>query len=283
MFLPIGLMAQKSKGKPKLSHGQGTLYGYWGNNRSTYTRSNIHFEGAGYDFNLKGARATDKKTPFDPSIYFNPAKLTLPQYNVRVGYYIRKGYALAIGFDHMKYALTDKNEVLLSGTINPGIDTVNNWSGTYTSNPIVTDRNTFNYGQTKGLNYLKIEYIKTDRWFEAGEHNWFVLSTNIGLGVGGILSTTDFTFAGKSNTSSSSYLSGFALSAQVGVRLEFFKHLFIQSSFSGGYMQQVHVPTRNNEPNAIAKQKFGFTSFENALGFFLYIRPTNDCNSCPHW
>ncbi len=284
LFIPIGLLAQKSKGKPKISNGQGTLFAYWGNNRSAYTKSTIHFVGEGYDFTLKGCRATDIKTPFSPSIYFNPAKLTLPQYNVRVGYYIRKGYAIAVGFDHMKYAFTDKNEVLLSGTINPGIDTtVNNWNGSYSSFPIVTDRNVFNYDQIKGLNYLKIEFIKTDRWYEAGKNNWFVASTNLGLGLGGILSTTNFTFAGKTNTTSSSYMSGFAFSAQAGIRLEFFKHLFIQSTFSGGFMQQIHVPTRNNEPNASAKQKFGYTSFDNALGFLLYIRPTNDCNSCPHW
>jgi hypothetical protein len=188
-----------------------------------------------------------------------------------------------MGFDHMKYSLTDKNEVLLSGTINPGIDTVTNWNGTYSNAAVVTDRNAFNYGQTKGLNYLKAEFVKTDRWYEAGKNNWFVASTNLGLGLGAILSTTNFTFSGITNTTSSSYLTGFAISAQVGVRLEFFKHVFIQSSLSGGYMQQMRVPTRNNQPNAIAKQNFGFTSIENALGFLLYIRPTNDCNSCPHW
>ena len=136
LFLPIGLFAQKSKGKSKISNGQGTLFAYWGNNRSSYTKSTIHFIGTGYDFTLKGCKATDSKTPFNPAIYLNPAKLTLPQYNVRVGYYISKGYAIAIGFDHMKYAFSDKNEVLLSGTINPGIDTVNNWSGSYSSYPI---------------------------------------------------------------------------------------------------------------------------------------------------
>ncbi|MEY3236160.1 MAG: hypothetical protein RI883_261 [Bacteroidota bacterium] len=283
LFLPIGLFAQRTFGQSKNSTAQGILYAYWGNNRSFYSRSNLHFEGTGYDFNLKGVRATDSKTPFQPSIYFNPAKLTLLQYNVRVGYYIREGLAVAIGFDHMKYAFSDKNEVALSGTINPGIDTVNNWNGSYTSFPIVTDRNTFDYNQTKGLNYLKVELIKTHRFYEADKNNWFVFSANYGLGLGALLSTTNFTFAGKTNISSSSYITGLALSAQTGIRLEFFKHFFFQTTFSGGYMQQLRVPTRNNQPNAIAKQKFGYFSIENAIGFFLNIRSTNDCNSCPNW
>ncbi|MFM7666857.1 MAG: hypothetical protein ACKO7D_01555, partial [Bacteroidota bacterium] len=46
--------------KPKNSMAKGTGFVYWGYNRSAYTRSTIHFEGAGYDFSLKGVKAKDR-------------------------------------------------------------------------------------------------------------------------------------------------------------------------------------------------------------------------------
>jgi hypothetical protein len=102
------------------------------------------------------------------------------------------------------------------------------------------------------------------------------------LGVGGLVSDNTFLFSGKQDQKLRSF-SGFAASGHVGVRLEFFKHLFIQSNFSGGIMGQSHVRTRANDPNAFADQNFGYVQFDTNLGFLLYIRPTNNCNTCPVW
>lgn len=281
-LLPLFSNGQSGKNKPKVSSARGTLFGYWGYNRSWYTKSAINFVGPGYDFTLKGSHATDNPAPFSLKTYFNPKSITVPQFSTRIGYYIRNHYAISVGYDHLKYVFADRNEVLLSGTINPGIDTVTDWSGTYTNEPIVTDQNKFHYENSNGLNYLRVEFTRTDQIYKAGKNDLFAISTNVGVGLGGLLSFNDFLFAGKKDMETVS-MSGFAFSAHAGLRLEFFRHFFFQSNFSGGYMHQAHVRTRLNEPNAYAKQKFGYTALDAGVGFFLYIRPTNDCNSCPNW
>ena len=79
LMLPMAVSAQSYKRKPKNSVAKGTFYGYWGYNRSGYTKSNIRFVGPGYDFNLAGSKAHDNQSPFSFGTYFNPKKITVPQ------------------------------------------------------------------------------------------------------------------------------------------------------------------------------------------------------------
>jgi len=279
---PLFLNAQSGKSKPKFSYARGTMFGYFGYNRSWYSKSKINFIGPGYDFTLAGSKATDSPSHLGIAGYFNPNKMTVQQYNLRLGYYFKNHFAISFGYDHLKYLFADQNQVLLSGTINPGVDTVTNWSGTYNNEAVTTDRNTFHYENANGLNYLRLELTRTDQWFKAGKNDLFAFSTNLGLGLGALLSYNDFVFAGKREEATSS-MSGIGVSAHAGLRFEFFRHVFIQTNFSGGFMDQLHVRNSLMEQNAYTKQKFGYTSFDTSLGFLLYIRPTNDCNSCPHW
>lgn len=282
LLFPMVAFSQSGKNKPKTSFARGTMFAYWGYNRSWYSKSAINFIGPGYDFTLKGSRATDNPAPFNFGTYFNPKNISESQFNVRVGYYIRNHYAISFGYDHYKYLFADGNQVLLSGTINPGVDTVTDWSGSYNNEAITTNRNTFHYENSNGLNYLRFELSRTDQLFKTGRKDAFVISSNLGFGFGGLFSVNDFNFGGKQDIDTKS-LSGFAVSGHASLRFEFLRHVFIQTGFSGGFMNQSHVRTRFNEPNAYAKQKFAYSSFETSLGFLLYIRPTNDCNSCPNW
>jgi hypothetical protein len=277
-LLPFCTQAQGKK--PKRSDGQGTLYGYWGYNRSAYTRSDIRFVGPGYDFTLQGSEAHDNPSPFSPKVYFNPTKITVPQFNARVGYYFRNHWALSVGYDHMKYIFADGNKVLLSGTINPGVDPVTNWSGTYTNEPVTTNRDFFHYENSNGLNYLRLGLERTDNLYQVGE--WLMISSHVGAALGGLLSYNDFKFAGQEDRVTIS-MSGYGVSAHAALRFEFFKHFFVQPNFSGGFMHQVNVKTRANDLNSFARHAYGFGMFDTSVGFLLYIRPTNNCQSCPVW
>ena len=164
--------------KKKVSYAQGTLFGYWGYNRSGYSNSNIRFTGPGYDFTIKNAIARDNPEKFS-GVYFNPSKITIPQFNARIGYYFKDHWALSFGYDHMKYVLADGNHVFLSGELDPGVHNV--WEGTYNAEPVVTDRKNFHYENSDGLNYLRFELTRTDQWLKFGERDWFALSTNAGV------------------------------------------------------------------------------------------------------
>lgn len=271
-----------SKKKQKISVAQGTLFGYWGYNRSAYTKSDMRFIGPGYDFTMQGVVAHDNPAKVGSGVYINPKTITVPQFNARVGYYFKDHWAISFGYDHMKYIFADKNEVLLSGQIDAGVDTETNWSGIYNAEPITTDRNSFHYENSDGLNYLRFELTRSDMLFGLGEKNQFIISSNLGVGAGTILSFNDFTFAGKKNVRTIS-MSGYGISAHVGLRFEFFRHVFLQSTLSGGFHHQLAVKNRPNDPSAITKQKYGYGELHTVVGFLIYIRPTNSCDSCPVW
>lgn len=274
------VFSQRKKTKTKNSYAKGTLFGYWGYNRSFYTKSNIRFVGNGYDFEMKGAVAKDNpSTEFSKYVNFNT--ITVPQFNGRLGYYFKDHWAISFGYDHMKYIFADNNHVNIYGNISPGVDTVTNLSGNYDGQEFVTNRNTFHYENSNGLNYLRFELTRTDQWY-ATRSKWFAFSTNIGIGAGGLLSFNDFTFAGRKDMVTIS-MSGYGASAHLGARFEFFKHVFIQGNLSGGMMHQVKVKTRPNDPSAYARQFYGYGEMDVVIGFLFYIRPTNNCNSCPHW
>ncbi len=280
---PILSTAQSTwkKKKQKVSHAQGTLFGYWGYNRSIYTKSNMRFVGPGYDFTLAGAKAHDNPSS-DPAKYFNIKTITVPQFSARIGYYIKNHWAISFGYDHMKYIFQDANEVTLSGEIDPGVDNVTNWSGVYSGVPVVTDRNTFHYENSDGLNYLRFELMRTDLLLAFGSKDQFAISSNLSAGAGTILSFNDFDFAGQKNMRTIS-MSGYGVSGHASLRFEFFRHVFIQTKFGGGLNHQLKVKTRPNDPSSYARHAYGYGSFDTTLGFLLYIRPTNSCDSCPAW
>ena len=280
-IIPFVSNGQNRHAKKKISFAQGTLFGYWGYNRSFYTKSNMTFVGPGYDFSLNGVTAHDNPEKLS-KVYFNPSKVTIPQFNARIGYYFKHHWAISFGYDHMKYIFADKNEVLLSGVINEGVDAVSFGAGTYNSVPVTTDRSTFHYENSDGLNYLRFELTRTDTWLRAGKNDWFAFSTNIGVATGGLLSFNDFTFAGQKNVRTIS-MSGYGVSLHTGLRFEFFKHFFIQPNLGTGLNHQIKVRTRPNNASSYAKHSYGYLEFDTVFGFFLYLRPTNACDSCPQW
>lgn len=268
------------KHKSKKSTAAGTLFFYWGYNRSYYTRSDIRFVSSDYDFKLKNVAAHDSPDKFDPQVYFNPRTVTVPQYTTRIGYYFRDKWALSFGLDHFKYVMADQNSVLLDGYIAQGADT--NWSGNYNDEPVVTNRDLFHYENTNGCNFLRVELTRSFDLYETGKNRQFAVTANLGVSAGPALTLNDLNF-GQVHTFATPSVSGYGVAVNGGLRLEFFKHAFIQLNSGLGAIHLLHVKTRPDDRNSWARQAFGYSEYNVAAGFLLYFRPKNGCDSCPHW
>jgi hypothetical protein len=281
-ILPFEGAAQYGR-KKKESTEKGTIFLFWGYNRTHYTNSNIRFAGPGYDFTLNGAKAVDRPEPFSGDSYFNPRNITIPQFNVRVGYYYKKGWALSLGYDHFKYYLKSGNNVTLTGQIDPGVDTITNWSGTYTGQPVVTNFNTFHYENTNGMNYIRAELMRSYDIYKPRRGNgYFGITGNLGLSAGAIMSVNDFNFAGQFDRVTYS-ISGYGLSAHSGIRFEFFKHLFLQADLNTGFVHQLKVRTRPNDASSYARQTLGFIEYNAVIGGLFYLKTKKKCDDCPSW
>ena len=276
IFLPFLGASQKTS---KDSQAKRAMFVYWGYNRSFYTDSKISFFGPGYDFSLAGVQATDRPSP-DFITYVDPSTLTVPQFNARIGFNFKKKWALSFGYDHMKYVIVHGPTYLLSGKINPLIDPISNWSGDYNAEPVTTDESTLHYENTNGMNYIRVEISHIDKLVR--ESNAFAIYSVSGLGAGLVLNYNDFTFAGEKSMTTLS-MSGVGASAHLGLRLEFFRHFFLQANNSVGFLYQHRVKTRGNDPYAYARQSLGYFQSDIVLGGIFYLRPKDNCNTCPNW
>ncbi len=272
VFFPLLLSAQSRKSKS--AYAKGTLYGSVGYDRNWYSQSKINFSGPGYDFSLNGVTGKDEK-----SIDFS--NLGWLQYKAQFGYMIANHWGLSMNYNRMNYRIPNGNPVLLSGSISPGVDTVTDLNGTYLNQSLTIDTSTFNY-QNTAINFYHIDLSRVDTWVGGRSKDNFAVSSILYLGAGAISTKNNFTFGGNKNTETNS-MSGFGITAGLGLRFEFFKYLFLQPTFGSGYIQQLNVNTRSNEANSLAKQKYVYTNANISIGFLLYIRPTNSCDSCPHW
>jgi hypothetical protein len=272
LSLPLVVNAQSRRRKSKISNSEGTLFLSWGYHRSWYSGSKLRLNGPGYQLEMTGFRATD-----NPSL--NILDLPTTQFNARIGYYFKNGYALSLGWDKMSYDMVNGQAILLNGTADGSSTT--GFNGSYFNESVFLDSGAFVYA-LPSMNHINLKLSRTGRSVRFGRNESFVISTDLGASFGVLLNQTDYRLGSFQDYGTSS-LSGITLAAHAGIRFEFFKHIYLEPSLSGGYMNQIRNRLLEYEPNSYANQQLGYLQFETTLGILLYVRPTNDCNSCPQW
>lgn len=270
----------------RVTNDKGTIFLSWGYNVSAYTKSNLNLVGSQYNFTLYQSKGTD--IPSDQLKNYTLNSLSIPQHNIKVGYYYKNKWFFSLALDHMKYMYSDYNQVQISGNATFPIQDVTLGNNQYLTNVelisqnIVTNRNQFNYNNASGLDYIHAELGKTKRWYEAGKKNDFTASTNVGFGAGLLYSHTSLLYNGVQGPVTNS-LSGYGISGFAGLRFEAYKRFFLYTNFSLGFLHKVHEQTTSLDGAAYAKQKLGYSQIEGGIGLFLYKRTKNACNDCPVW
>ncbi len=252
-----------------LYSAKGQMYFYWGYNRSAYTKSDLTCVGDGYNFTMNDLQASDNPERFSPKVYFNPKKITIPQFNIRMGYFFNDHWGVSIGYDHMKYVMNNNQTVFLTGHIDDELGT--DWSGEYQNEEQSTNNTFIHYENSDGLNYMRIALTRSGLLLNCGKNNWFQLESKLGISSGFILSFNDFNFAGQFDRRTVS-ISGFGISVHPGVRALFGNHLFLQANIAAGFIDQLKVKTRPNDLDSFAFQKFGYISPEFVFGYKWKIK-----------
>ena len=236
------------------AHNKGKFYIFWGGNRESFSKSDIRFKGADYDFTLHNVSAHDKPKGFHID-YINPARMTIPQTNLRIGYFISDHYNISIGFDHMKYVMYNDRRVSYSGYYpNPG---------TYNENPangeLTLDEDFLLFEHTDGLNYVNTEISRVDdisKLFKINNTDKIQVNVTEGIGGGFLYPKTNTTLLGKDRYDEFN-IAGYGVSAKVGLNVTFFKYFFIQTELKGGYIEMNNIRTTQDKADS-AEQNFWF-------------------------
>ena len=249
------------------SNNKGKIYIFWGGNRESYSSSDIHFKGDDYDFTLYDVQAHDKPQGWHLD-YANPTRMTIPQTNLRIGYFINDHYNISIGVDHMKYVMTQDQIARISGAVG---NSYPDYAGVYLpsgNNTIdLTDGSFLEFEHTDGLNYVNTEFCRVDdisKLFKIRNTDKFQINITEGVGGGFLYPKTNSTLLGKERHDDF-HVSGFGISAKVGLNFTFFKYFFIQTELKGGYINMNDIRT-TNDPADSASQHFLFLQRIIAFG-----------------
>lgn len=247
----------------------GNGYFYWGYNRAFYNASDITFTGEGYDFTLDQLHAHDNPTPYAGNVYFNPTKLTIPQFNFRLGYFINSKTSISMGWDHMKYIVDDLQSTNITGTIDASAS--NLYAGTYDFDRVSLQPGTLlHFEHTDGLNYVRFN-IDHHHELKSFWEDRIQASFVIGAGTGLMMPQTDITLFGeRTNNNTKSYIQGFAISTNYGLKLDLFRHFYLQAIAHNGYINMPSIRTRGDNDDR-ASQEIWFMEYMVVFGAYFPI------------
>ena len=245
------------------AHNKGKFFVFWGGNRENFSNSDINFSGNGYNFTLYDVTAHDKPKGWHVD-YVNPGRMTIPQTNLRFGYFISDHYNVSIGVDHMKYVMFQDKVVKYSGNY-PNRGTFGEDAG---YNQVLLTEDFLTFEHTDGLNYVNTEISRvdaiSDKLFKSWNSDKVQINVIEGIGVGLLYPKTNAKVFDKPRHDDF-HVSGFGASAKVGLNFTFFKHFILQTELKGGYINMNDIRT-TNDPADRAKQHFWFLQRIIAFG-----------------
>ena len=246
------------------SKNKGKFYVFWGGNRESYSKSDIRFKGADYDFTIYNVSAHDKPKGYHID-YVNPARMTIPQTNLRIGYFINDHYNISIGLDHMKYVMYNDRRVDYSGYYPE--EGNNTFGETISDDELLLTEDFLLFEHTDGLNYINTEISRVDDisgLIGLPNTDKFQINLTEGIGGGFLYPKTNTTLLGKDRYDEF-HISGYGLSAKVGLNFTFFKYFFIQTELKGGYIEMNDIRTTKDKADS-AEQNFWFFQRIIAVG-----------------
>lgn len=274
-------MAQGYSFKKKFGTQKNAMYVYWGYNRAIYSKSNVRFYSPDFNFTALDLAASDRPVR-GFSNYVDIKNITVPQFNVRVGWYYKFRWDISIGYDHMKYVMDKNQSLYLEG--DAGTNVTSELNGKYSVNDglIPIRHKDLHYENTNGLNYVSVQLNNTAPLYKTKRRK-FAIQRRFGFGLGPVLTQTDFAWDGQEyHSQQKQYFSGYGLSGHAGVRFDFFSHFFFQSNWSAGF---IHLPKNPvaTSMSAYSQHKFVYGQWELLGGVLFYIRTKNGCDTCPDW
>jgi hypothetical protein len=263
-----GYFAQKSylEPEPAFNH-TGKWSASWGYNRAWFTLSDLHIHGTNFDIMIYDIKAKDRPQPFSIDDYFNPAKITIPQNNYRIGYNFNNHWSVSMGLDHMKYVMVQDQIADVSGVVSSEISP--KYAGSYLNTPVKMTSDFLRFEHTNGLNLHSIDLEYTNKILHLFKNKFGIYWQS---GAGGFLvipkSEVHVFGYGLDNRY---HIAGYSFSVKTGPEFRFLKHFFIRSQLRTGWMYLPDILVSNNDP-ARASQQFGYLEWFIVAGGYFNIR-----------
>ncbi|MDO5614927.1 MAG: hypothetical protein Q4G16_01965, partial [Cruoricaptor ignavus] len=207
--------------------------------------------------------ARDRQTPFKFGTYFNPTKVTIPQTNAKIGYFIKDNVALVLSLDHMKYVMKQNQTVDFSGEISDA-----NYAAMVQNGQVdLTNGEFLTFEHTDGLNYINLGLEKHKNILNK---NKFDIVWAYGAGAGVIIPKSNVVLMGNER-SDRFHLAGFGLDARTSLNFVFWKHVMARVEAKYGYINMPDIKTTLQNSDK-AMQDFAFAQINFGIGYTFNTR-----------
>jgi hypothetical protein len=265
-------LAAGAQQRPDNAH---RFFVHWGYNESVFTRSDIHFHGNGYNFTLHNLRARDRPSPFNSRDYLNPAYITIPQFNVRAGFFLNNRISVSLGQDHMKYVVDQNQTTTITGNIQSPASYV--YAGNYSGDSILLTPDFVRFEHTDGFNLVSadVEYALP---FLPSKKCWFEWNSSVGAAL--MVPRTQAWVLNKGKNTNF-HIAGFAFSARTGVSFHFLKALYFQADVRSGWARLGDVLINDPQDTDRAAHHVGFLEWYAVFGGRFRLWKAKEPNGKP--
>lgn len=242
---------------------------YWGYNESSYAKSDITWKGSGYNFTLSDVEGTDlQQSGFGPN-YYNPLLFTIPQFNIRVGFFINDKCAIGAGWDHMKYRTKQGSQAIFSGSIDPSVSI--EYAGYRDGDLVTIDNSYLRMEHSDGLNVLNFNIERHDLLYSVwSEKIGLKLVSGLGLGVA-MPWTNSITFGLRNDDRP--HFSGVGAHLFIAPEFVFYKRFFARTTLQGGMVSMWDIATtpKSDKSDTYAEQDIWYLERSLVLGYRFYV------------
>jgi hypothetical protein len=259
--------AQEETKTPKkyTENNKGKFFISWGGNRESFSESDITFRGDDYHFTLYDVVAHDKPKGYHID-YINPSRMTIPQTNFRMGYFINNHYSIAIALDHMKYVMYQDREVAINGYYpNPG-----SYGEVLPDDKILLTEDFLTFEHTDGLNYINTEFSRYDdisSLFKINNTDKIQINLTEGISGGILYPKTNAKLLGK-DRHDDFHVSGFGAAIKAGLNITFLKYFYVQAELKTGYINMQDIRTTKSSSDKASQDFFFFQRIIQLGGIF---------------
>lgn len=238
---------------------KGQMFVFWGWNRAVFSNSDIRFKGEGYDFSLLDVKAHDNPATITYDNYLKPDRLTIPQTNARIGYFIKDDVAVVLALDHMKYVMDQNQKAEFRGHISDP-----EFASKVVGNTIdLSDESFLTFEHTDGLNYVNVGLEKYKPLIQKKN---LMLHVAYGAGAGVLYPKSNVKLFGNPR-SDRFHVAGFGTDARTSLNMVAYKHVLLRVEGKVGYANMMDIKTTlNNKPDK-AQQDFVYAQLNFGIGY----------------
>lgn len=276
-FDGTNLIVPKQKGLP------GTFYFMWGYNRSFHSKFDATFKTSEGTFTVHDAQGADRPSPLkswdDFKIYINPTQMSIPQYNMKIGYMFNKKWGIEVAQDHMKWVFNNQIKYRMTGEFSPDLMVLNDhreneWDVykpiKFDEAKATGDASWLSFEHTDGYNYVNVGAVYNQNLYKTKNNN-FAIDVRSSAGVGLMVPRTQvymhrdqqWNYVGMNNKF---HVAGVGAHADVRLKVTFWDRVFVEASTKGTYVK-IYNALVDGTSNRLSQTPVSSVMFSGSIGY----------------